>query len=115
VGPDLGNQHAVVSARRRLIACWCANLLVDSVQDRFHRRGHLCSNAFDADMLPELNSVNTAFMEQVNAELQILTTSAYNMGQTSFLFFSMLIISLLNRDRRRRREDVLAAYERVFV
>lgn len=87
----------------------------DRVQDRFHRTGHNCSKLFDANTIPEMAGINSSFMEQVNAQLQLIKQTGYNMSQTSFLFFAVLLITLQNRERRLRRERDLVLFSRLDV
>ena len=72
------------------------------VIDRFHRRGHVCSPAYDPRHHLCLNNVNTSRAEQVNSALSSLSNQLKYMCPSRYFFFLRDFLSELNVANFRR-------------
>ena len=68
--------------------------------DIFHGYTHNCSPVYSSKGLRGLESVNTSICEQFNSYLQCIKSSAKQMSQEHFMFFTQFMVNIWNKKKK---------------
>jgi len=75
--------------------------------DIFHGFSHNCSPVYSSKELHNLQSVNSSICEQFNSFLQCIKSSARQMSQEHFMFFTQYMINIWNEKKNKNFNNKL--------